>query len=42
MTTKPIRTDVSQNLPYRPEHNSCAFYLIARKIGQPKELSTKF
>ncbi len=26
MTVKPIRTDVSQDSPYGPEHDSCALY----------------
>jgi glutamate synthase (NADPH/NADH) large chain len=34
MATKPIRTDELQDLPYGPEHDSCALYLSARKNGQ--------
>ena len=34
MNAKPIRTDVPQNQPYGPEHDSCALYLAARKNGQ--------
>ena len=34
MSIKPIRTDVSPDFPYGPEHDSCALYLSARKNGQ--------
>ena len=34
MTANPIRTDVPQDQPYGPEHDSCALYLAARKNGQ--------
>jgi glutamate synthase (NADPH/NADH) large chain len=34
MTIKPIRTDVTSDAPYGPEHDSCALYLSARKNGQ--------
>ena len=34
MAIKPIRTDVSPDQPYGPEHDSCALYLSARKNGQ--------
>ncbi|BBB48649.1 glutamate synthase-related protein [Pelolinea submarina] len=34
MSIKPIRTDVSPDSPYGPEHDSCALYLSARKNGQ--------
>ena len=34
MANRPIRTDVSPDQPYGPEHDSCALYLSARKNGQ--------
>ena len=34
MTTKHIRTDLTDKSPYGPEHDSCALYLSARKNGQ--------